>query len=78
MKTAISIPEKLFKRADKTARKMHLSRSALFCKAVKEFVEVRDNNDVTERLNQIYSNHSSQLDPAFMYAQSQAIAKEAW
>ena len=78
MKTAISIPEKLFKKADTTARKMRLSRSALFCRAVKEFVEVSDNADVTEKLNQIYSSHSSRLDPSLLDAQSRSLAKEDW
>lgn len=78
MKTAISIPEKLFIKADTTARKMRLSRSALFCRAVKEFVQVRDNEDVTERLNQVYSGQSGHLDPAFQAAQSHSLSKEDW
>lgn len=39
MKTAVSIPDELFRAIDASARELKLSRSALLARAAKEFLE---------------------------------------
>ena len=39
MKTAISIPDEVFEAADRTAKKLGVSRSELYATAVHEFIE---------------------------------------
>jgi metal-responsive CopG/Arc/MetJ family transcriptional regulator len=55
MKTAISIPDSLYKKADLVADKMGIPRSQLYAKAVEEFLLNHDDNKITEKLNMIYA-----------------------
>ena len=56
MKTAISIPDKLFTDAEITAKQLGLARSQLYVKAIKEFIEHHNKDKITEKLNSLYSN----------------------
>jgi len=58
MKTAISLPDKLYQEAERTAQSMGLPRSQLFAKALEEFIEHHKRENVTEKLNQVYSKIS--------------------
>lgn len=49
MKTAISLPAPLFNRADKFARQRHLTRSALFQRAIEAYLNAHA--DITEQIN---------------------------
>ncbi|MDF1568834.1 MAG: ChpI protein [Spirochaetaceae bacterium] len=59
MKTAISLPDRLFEEAEKAARSMGIPRSQLFAKALEEFIEHHRHENVTERLNRVYSQTDS-------------------
>ena len=78
MKTAISIPDEVFRTADRFARQRNLSRSAVFTIAVSEFLEHHKTEDVTEQLNKVYSLQDSSMDPAMSRLQSASIPKEKW
>ncbi|ASV07177.1 ChpI protein [Leptospira interrogans serovar Canicola] len=60
MKTAISIPDELFKAGEKIAKKLGIPRSQLFAKALEEFIQSHSKESVTEKLNKIYSNKSKE------------------
>jgi len=62
MKTAISIPDLIFELAEKTARKMKLSRSELYSQALAEFLSKRQSEKVTQALDEVYELESSSLD----------------
>jgi len=51
VKTAISLGESLFERADTLARQLHVSRSELFARAMSEFLERRENQALLESIN---------------------------
>jgi metal-responsive CopG/Arc/MetJ family transcriptional regulator len=78
MKTAVSVPDELFRRAEAAARRLHVSRSHLYSTAIAEFLERKRDNAVTERLNEVYSRESSKLDPAFHRAQMKTLEKDSW
>ncbi len=78
MKTAISIPDDVFSAAENFAHESHLSRSALFTRALVDFLSRRWNEGVTERLNRVYDKENSLLDPAFSSIQASAISREKW
>ena len=78
MKTAISLPDKLFKQGESTARKLKVSRSQLYATALKEFLDRQKADAITEKLNEVYSREPSELDPAFARAQFEAIGEERW
>ena len=71
MKTAISIPDNIFKTAERFARERQLSRSALFTEAVAEFLTHHRHEGVTEELNRVYAEQDSGVEPVL--ARLQAI-----
>jgi len=78
MKTAVSIPDAVFRMADRFARQRKLSRSALFTQALEDFLALRRSDDVTERLNRVYAASDSTIDQALRTIQSRSIPKERW
>lgn len=78
MKVAISIPDTVFRVADKTAKKLGISRSALYTKAIHQFLELYSQADVTERLNQVYPATDSSLDSVLKEMQNVTLKKEPW
>ncbi len=78
MKTAISIPDATFKAADKLARKLGVSRSELYAKAVSAFVSQHDEEAIIKALNEVYSEDPSGLDPDLKRAQARALSKDPW
>lgn len=76
MKTAVSIPDPLFEAADRTARRLRLSRSELYARALERYLAHESDDDVTARLNDVYATESSALDPGLAAAQRRAIAEE--
>jgi metal-responsive CopG/Arc/MetJ family transcriptional regulator len=78
MKTAVSVPDDLFRKAESAARQLRVSRSHLYTTAIAEFLERRQDRMVTDRLNEVYSRQSSKVDPALQRAQMKALDKDAW
>lgn len=56
MKTAISIPDELFKKIEKIAKEYNYSRSALFTIAAREFIEKIKSRKLLDAINEAYSD----------------------
>jgi metal-responsive CopG/Arc/MetJ family transcriptional regulator len=54
-KTAISIDEELFSKADSLARDLGVSRSQLYAKALDSFMRQRDNLQLLAEIDEAYS-----------------------
>ena len=80
MKTAISIPDPLFKAAERMAERFGISRSELFRRAIREFLGNHENRGVTEALNEVYgSEHETvKLDELLERMQASSILEEEW
>jgi metal-responsive CopG/Arc/MetJ family transcriptional regulator len=78
MKTAISLPDPLFTAADALADRLGVSRSELYATALAEFVAKHTDTEITERLNEVYADQDSSLDPAIRRAQWLSIGREEW
>ncbi len=59
MKTAISIRDEVFEAGERTAKRLGISRSELYTKAVGEFVARHAGDQLTERLNAVYGQDPS-------------------
>ncbi len=55
MKTAISLPNKIFEEVEKFSKEHQYSRSKVFAMAVKEFLEKKKTEEVLNALNEVYS-----------------------
>jgi len=53
MKTAVSIPDEVFEQADRLARRMKTSRSALYALALSEYIARHDTDRVTELMDAV-------------------------
>lgn len=73
MKTEVSIPDDVFRQAEALARSMGISRSELYAKALATFVVEHDSAGVTERLNEIYLEQESKLDPVLEKMQFMSV-----
>jgi metal-responsive CopG/Arc/MetJ family transcriptional regulator len=78
MKTAISLPDSVFKHADRFAKNKRISRSALFVTAVDEYLLRHDGDDVTRKLNEVYAGETSRLDPVVAGIQAVSLRREEW
>lgn len=76
MKTAISVPDKVFESAEKFAHRMGLSRSELYVTALESFLNDHLEDRVMEKLNEVYGGETdSSLDPALQSMQTKSIRK---
>jgi metal-responsive CopG/Arc/MetJ family transcriptional regulator len=78
MKTAISIPDALFKAAEDYARTQGLSRSELYARALQIYLEAQQTEQITAALDQVYEEETSALDPTFKSAQRRMLAGDDW
>jgi len=63
MKTAVSVPDDLFRLAEVAARRLRVSRSQLYATAISEFLNRQQGDAVTERLNEVYSHRPERWIP---------------
>jgi metal-responsive CopG/Arc/MetJ family transcriptional regulator len=54
MKTAISLPDTLFEKAEKTAHYMGIKRSRLFVIALEDYIARHNGEMITKKLNDVY------------------------
>ena len=53
MKTAISIPDRLFREADRLAKRLKKSRSRLYSEAVLDYVKRHADDEITRQLERV-------------------------
>jgi antitoxin MazE6 len=70
MKTAISIPDKIFRDAERLSRRLKKSRSQVYTEAVTEYIARHDPEAVTEAMNRVCEAMDSRPDPAISAAAS--------
>ncbi|MFZ1866164.1 MAG: ribbon-helix-helix protein, CopG family [Polyangiales bacterium] len=51
MKTAVSVPNEVFERAERLAKRLKVSRSELYSRALREYLARHAPDEVTEALN---------------------------
>ncbi|NOY57226.1 MAG: hypothetical protein GXP34_14765 [Actinobacteria bacterium] len=78
MKTAVSLPDDLFRRAEKLAARLGIARSRLYAQALAEYLDAHADDQVTEALNGVYAHEPSGIDTDLAAAQVQIIANEEW
>ncbi len=78
MKTAISIPDRLFKEADAAAKDLGVSRSKLIQTALEDFLERRRDEEVTRRLNRSLAKHPDEIDPFLQQLALEAMMRTEW
>jgi len=77
MKTAISIPDPVFKSAERLASRLRVSRSELYSKALQAFLEEHRDDLITSRLNEIYGPgaEGSSLEAGLASMQTRSVSR---
>ncbi|MBW3563836.1 MAG: hypothetical protein KY459_03835 [Acidobacteria bacterium] len=78
MKTAISIPDELFEQAEELAERLQITRSRLYALAVADYTVRHRSKAVREKLDDIYSEQSAEVDEALSIMQGLSIPREEW
>ena len=80
MKIAISLPDPLFKAADRLARRLGISRSELIQRALHQLLERQEAATITAALNAVYAqpDAAAKIDPVLAALQDLALPKEDW
>ena len=82
MKTAVSIPDRIFESGEGFARRRGMTRSELYAKALDAYLEEHRADGITERLDAVYAGEraeESRLDPVLGRMQAESIpAEDDW
>jgi metal-responsive CopG/Arc/MetJ family transcriptional regulator len=76
VKTAVSIPDPIFEAADRLARRRRISRSELYAEALARLLDADESTEITERLDDVYGERSSELDAGLAALQTLAIDED--
>jgi hypothetical protein len=78
MKTAISVPDLVFKAADRLAKRRRVSRSQLYTEALVSLLKREGDDEVTARLDMVYGDDSSTLPPELRSLPAAILDKDEW
>ena len=78
MKTAISLPDQLFRAGEALAGRLGVTRSRLYALALEEYVVRHSAKRVSERLDAVYSAEPSELDPGLAALQARIVKGTDW
>lgn len=78
MKTAISVTPEVFRLSERLAKKLKLSRSAVFALGVARLGKEYDDDDITASLNEYYSKERASLDPVIVQMAALSLPSEEW
>lgn len=78
MKTAVSIPDEVFDKAERLARRAKRSRSELFSAALTEYVARHAPDEVTEAMNRVCEQVGHQQDAFVAAAGRRVLEKAEW
>jgi hypothetical protein len=75
MKTAISLPDPLFRSAEQLAARLGISRSELYCRAIRDLLAHHDDAAITQQLDAVYGSpdNNTGLEPGLAVLQALAI-----
>ena len=77
VKTAVSVPDATFRRADSRARQLGISRSELFTRALDAFLGPVTDDEITRALDAVYGESAEELGTGVRAAQLRAIG-DTW
>jgi metal-responsive CopG/Arc/MetJ family transcriptional regulator len=78
MKTAVSIPDDVYERVERLARRTKRSRSRLFSDALAEYLASHETDEVTEAMNAAMAAVGAQADPFTTAAAGRILERSDW
>jgi len=78
MKTAISVPDRVFRKVEQYARRARKSRSQVYSEAVAEYLARHVPEAVTESMNEVCAQLGDQRDDFVVAASRRVLKRETW
>lgn len=78
MKTAVSIPDDVFKGAERLARRTRKTRSQLFSDALREYVARHAADELTEAMDRVCADVQTAKDEFVSQAAARVLEKVEW
>lgn len=78
MKTAISVPVDVFELSERLAKKMKVSRSAVFALGVQKLGEEIDDEEIISRINAVCAEVDTSVDPFWKEMQIRTLQNSEW
>ena len=78
MKTALSIPDRVFRDAERLGERLKKSRSQMYSEAVAEYVARHEPDLVTERINAVCEEVDTRPDPFVAEAARRILERTNW
>jgi metal-responsive CopG/Arc/MetJ family transcriptional regulator len=78
MKTAVSVPDDVFEKIERIARRSRRSRSEVFSAALREYAARHAPDEVTESMNRVCDDLVKQSDAFVSEAARRVVEKSEW
>ena len=78
MKTAVSLPDDVFRAAERHARRARKSRSQLYAEALAEYLARHSPDEVTEAMNEVMDQVTEPTDPFVTAAARRILKRSEW
>jgi metal-responsive CopG/Arc/MetJ family transcriptional regulator len=78
MKTAVSLPEQVFRAAERHAKRARKSRSQLYAEALSEYLARHSPDEVTEAMNRVVEQIEEPIDPFVTRAGRRILERTEW
>ena len=78
MKTAVSIPDDVFRGAERLARHTKKSRSQLYSDAVREYLARHSREEITEAMDRVCAGLDTKPDEFASAAARRTLARTEW
>ena len=78
MKTAVSVPDEVFKDVERLARRARKSRSEVYSAALKEYVARHAPDEITETMNRVCERVEDEKDAFVAAASSRVLEQAEW
>ncbi len=78
MKTAVSIPDEVFEKAERLARRARRSRSEVFSAALREYVARHAPDEVTEAMDRVCAAVNDEPDGFVTAAARRVLEQTEW
>ena len=78
MKTAVSIPDEIFEKAERLAERERRSRSAVYSAALREYVARHAPDDVTDAMNRVCDAVDGESDAFVAAASRRVLERVEW
>jgi metal-responsive CopG/Arc/MetJ family transcriptional regulator len=78
MKTAVSLPELVFRAAERHAKRARKSRSQLYAEALSEYLTRHSPEEVTAAMNHVVEQLGEQKDPFVARSSRRILERSEW